>query len=65
MMTLFFWFALFDVVLAPSSKVNINTASFFSIDTGTWQAPAVCISSYLPNGHGAVFNMLIIRLSPS
>lgn len=38
--------------LGRCSQVNIHTASLFFIDTGPWQAPAVCVSSYLPNGHG-------------
>lgn len=46
--------------LGPCSKVNINTASLFYINTRPWRAPAVCVSSYLPSDHGSVFNMLII-----
>lgn len=50
--------------LGPCSKVNINTVSFLYIDIGL-DAPAVCISCFLPNGHGAAYNMLIMHSSLS
>ena len=46
--------------LGPCSKVNINTASLFYINTRPRRAPAVSVSSHLPNDHGSAFNMLII-----
>lgn len=50
--------------LGPCSKVKISTVSPLYINIRPWRAPAVCVSYYLPNDRGAVYIMLIIRLSP-